>query len=709
MSNPQQNDLDIQCIFTSNIPTHCFPYISSSELGSSSVTYYTLLVSLGVLRWTVKRELNQIYILDQSLKVPKHISSLLPAKSPRKRDSARAIAQCGRKLSKYLKQLAHHKSAAEANFVVFATSRMQIFQYYVVKGCSQQDLNGIYVYKEHQGSFAKYEKHDNPNFLLINKFVMNHAGWYLVDKWRACFYAKGLAKESEFPPAGTWRGVTKGQSSEYIEVVCNLPKKVEIESALRRKMYFLHKRNISRVQCRLLSAGGSAMSPLSPWRSPSSPSVVEAEYVENVRRYISSPIKTAYTKNVDSEALSTRNFTQMPVTRMFQNAPLTPEPDDEICSILNLERDRNSELCLEDREPARFTQGRKVNTPIWLTSSMPAIDGRRHRPSHTVDPEAIPTERDRKHTGKAPFKFSPLKIKIPSRPDLPPALTASDSEDSMDSDRESSLEMLTSRRSRSSESGSMEMLMLTPRKVSRVVSSNSNQLRTVEARKQNDESDTASVRWFSYAVNETDDSLLSPSSKTETYSTRELHHNNSESYKSPYERRSGEIENECGEATVTADSHIWNPSGRRDSGSTARSSTRSLRSNSISKTPIVREKTSPTTSDPDHVFSLQEARSSREEKEELSRSYSRSSTGTFAHTLNSPSVIHIARLSTVVRSPASIITPTSVEDTFEEQSTGSSSMSYYQQKINSKSVTTEVAPLGRRKNRGSRAPRRTLL
>lgn len=656
----------------------------------------------------MKRELNQIYILDQSLQVPKNISSLLPAKSPRKRDSARAIANCGRKLSKYLKQLAHHKSAADANFVVFATSRMEVFPFYVVKGCSREEINGIYVYKEHQGSFTKYEKFDNRNFLLINKFWLDHAGWYLVDKWRTCFYAKGLAKESVFPPAGRWRGVEKRQLSDYIEVVSNLPTKVEIENALRRKMHILHKSSISRVQCRILSAGGSAMSPLSPWRSSSSPSLLEADYVENVRRYISSPIKTVYTKNVDSEALTARKYDQLPVTRLFQNAPLTPEADDEICSILNRERGSKSErICLKDREVERSMKGRKANTPIWLTSSMPTSGGRRHRASKPVDPESItPTERDRKQSGKAPFKFSPLKIKIPSRPDLPPAVVASDTEDTMDSDRESSLEMLTPRRriSRSSESGSMEML--TPRRVSRAAGKNSKQTRNDETRKHSDESDSVSVRWFSYAVHETDDSLFSPSSKTETCSTRELRHTTPESYKSPYECRTGDMENEGGEDTLTAESHIWNPSRRRGSSSTARSSTRSF---SISKTPIVREKTSPTTSDPDHIFSLKETRSSREEKEELSRSYSRSSTRTLAHNLHSPSLIPIARLSAAVRSPAPLRTPSSVEDTYEEQSTGSSTRSYYQQKINSRKITAEMIRTSRRTQRGSRVPRSMVI
>merc|ERR1719184_400658 len=242
--------------------------------------------------------------------------------------------------------------------------------------------------------------------------------------------------------------------------------------------------------------------------------------------------------------------------------------------------------------------------------------------------------------------------------------------------------------------------MLTPRRVNRAAGKNSKQTRIEKTRKHSDDSD--SVRWFSYAVHETDDSLFSPSSKTETYSTRELRHTNCENYKSLY----GDMENESGEDTLTADNHIWNPSGRRGSGSTGHSSTRSF---SICKTPIVREKTSPTTSDPDHILSLKETRSSREEKEELSRSYSRSSTRRIAPNLHSPSLIPIARLSAMVRSPASIRTPSSLEYAYEEQSTGSSTRSYYQQKINSRKVTSEITRMSRRTQRGSRVSRSMVI
>jgi len=392
----------------------------------------------------------------------------------------------------------------------------------------------------------------------------------------------------------------------------------------------------------------------------------------------------------------------MPVTRLFQNAPLTPEVEVEICSILNREQGCEFErICLKDRELERSRKGSKVNTPMWLTSSMPASAGRRHRESQTVEPQSItPTERDRKQSRKVPFKFSPLKIKIPSRPDLPSPIANSDTEYTMDSDRESSLEMLKPRRSRSSESDSMEML--SQKRVIRPARKTSKQTGNAETLKNSDESDSVSVGWFSYAVHETDDSLFSPSSKTETYSTRELRHTNCENYKSLY----GDMENESGEDTLTADNHIWNPSGRRGSGSTGHSSTRSF---SICKTPIVREKTSPTTSDPDHILSLKETRSSREEKEELSRSYSRSSTRRIAPNLHSPSLIPIARLSAVVRSPASIRTPSSLEYAYEEQSTGSSTRSYYQQKINSRKVTSEMTRMSRRTQRGSRVPRSMVI
>jgi hypothetical protein len=180
MSNSQQPDLNIRCIFSCEVSRRCFSFGDLSHRGGSSITYYTLLISLGILRWSVKRELNQLNILNQTLKVPNHISRLLPAKSLVKQNSARVISTSGQKLSMYLKQLAHHPCAVDANFVIFATSRMKIYQFYVVKGCSREDLSGIYVYKEHQGKFAKYEKFDNPRCVLINKSWLKHAGWYLV-------------------------------------------------------------------------------------------------------------------------------------------------------------------------------------------------------------------------------------------------------------------------------------------------------------------------------------------------------------------------------------------------------------------------------------------------------------------------------------------------------------------------------------------------
>ena len=172
MKTPNQNTLSIQCILSSEIPNQ---NVANSNLVDNSVTYYTLLFSLGILRWTVERDLNQIYILDQSLKPPLHISAFIPMQ-PAEKKSARSIAAERRQWSTYLNEVVHNACAADANFVVFATSFMKVFQYFILEGSTRKDLNGIYIYCKHQGEYAKYEKQDNHECALVNQYWLNHTG-----------------------------------------------------------------------------------------------------------------------------------------------------------------------------------------------------------------------------------------------------------------------------------------------------------------------------------------------------------------------------------------------------------------------------------------------------------------------------------------------------------------------------------------------------
>lgn len=79
---------------------------------------------------------------------------------------------------------------------------MQILQRFIVKGCSRVHLNGVYVYKEHEEGFSKYAKLNDPTCVLTNKILIHQAEWYLIDGKHAVFYARGLDKDSEFPPVG---------------------------------------------------------------------------------------------------------------------------------------------------------------------------------------------------------------------------------------------------------------------------------------------------------------------------------------------------------------------------------------------------------------------------------------------------------------------------------------------------------------------------
>lgn len=191
-----------------------------------------------------------------------------------------------------------------------------------------------------------------------------------------------------------------------------------------------------------------------------------------------------------------------------------------------------------------------------------------------------------------PKSRMPLKIKLPSRLDLPPPVV-NDSEGTLDSDCE----------------GSMEMLK--PTKFNK-----NNSTDSIIFRRQSDES--LSVRWFSYSVVETDDG----SSMTRSYS-REMEYTSTDGY-----YRSSISEGISGGSPMTAESHVWNPSRASYSGS--------VYSTTNPKTPILRARTSPATKSPSHVVSLKHM--AIREKDE---SPSKSSIEVLRNAMGSPSLIRL--------------------------------------------------------------------
>merc|ERR1719233_431655 len=200
----------------------------------------------------ITRKIAQIYNLNDSLKVPAWISSRLPAKALED-GSPGKISIRKQNLSRYFKLLIEHPCAADPKFLVFVTFEIQVLHYFFVTDCSSRvHLNGVYVYKEHEGKYTTYEKQDNPKCVLTTKFWMNKVGWYLIDDQEVVFAAR-TDRDWEYPPAGIWEGTDPSQSWGCIHVAESLPTKVEIENLLRRKLYLLHKNNAINLDCKKLS------------------------------------------------------------------------------------------------------------------------------------------------------------------------------------------------------------------------------------------------------------------------------------------------------------------------------------------------------------------------------------------------------------------------------------------------------------------------
>jgi len=503
----KEEELKIQCVLARNIPKFCAGTSSSRKW----VTYYTLLLSLGKFRWMITRKIAQIYNLNDSLKVPAWISSHLPAKALED-GSPGKISIRKQNLSTYFKLLIKHPCAADPKFLVFITFEIQVLQYFFVTDCSSRvHLNGVYVYKEHEGKYTTYEKQDNPKCVLTTKFWMNNVGWYLIDDQEVVFKAARTDRDSEYPPAGIWEGTDPSQSWGCIQVIESLPTKVEIENLLRRKLYHLHKNNVINLDCKKLSPESET-----GHNDPCLDSVIPSDVLA---------------LNVDTMEVVQVLSTQLTISDILQQQRRWVQYDD-LFSGGQAVSERESSLCL--------------NTPVLPNDHFANPSEPTSNEGKTMNGNKSPKQNLRESLRK-------LNIKLPQT--YIPQSVSTESEYSR-SELESSVELLRSRRP--------------------------------AGEKCTHSDGSLSVKWFSYHVNETDDSQ----SITDSYSRDNTNSDNIRTQKSE-------------ESSKDFSLHIWNP---RSTPKVPPSFTKN------SKTPILRTVSSLPTYHPDHILCLSNTRIQTGEK-----------------------------------------------------------------------------------------------
>jgi len=545
MKIPNDNELNIQCILATETPKIPSGYSGSGQR-DNTVVLYKLLISLGLLRWIVTRELKDIDELNKSLQVSRNIACFLPSTLER-RHSARGVAM--ELITKYFSKLVKHSCSADGEFFLFATDSMTILQYFIVKGSPRVNMDGVYVFKEWQegqGAFSRYEKQDNPKYAIINMIWEGETGWYLVDEWQVYFYAMGLDKFSEFPPEGVWRAVDPGKLwSERIEVRSGVPTKVDIEKSLRRKLRVFYRHNTSKTKSGRLSLRLGRATAVKHRRHSSLPANVENVYADMLHASV-----TSCNESIPKLAHARKSYPSSPVEKVHHDQ----------------RQEWGDEIFLIEKAPTS-EQTKTVHPPLWLTTPLPPNlkmeqqeNGLKHETNHW-------SLKDELKTVKTPLKFNISKIKIPKgRPLL------AESEASLDSDNENSIEMLS------------------PRKYGRNFSEG-NRSNDSNRRSFLSSDESRSSKWLSYQVHTTDDSASSPSIN--------------QSWSCELLGASADIPVN-GSSIGTCDSHIWNPKRIPVSPSTWTISN--------PRTPIIyREKLSPAAFTPDQVVWLKNMTEQKEE------------------------------------------------------------------------------------------------
>jgi len=546
MKTPNETELNIQCVLATETPNILSGHGGSGQR-DNTVILYKLLISLGLLRWIVTRELKDIDELNKTLQVSRNIACFLPSKLER-RHSARGVAM--RLITKYFSKLVKHSCSADGEFFVFATDSMTILQYFIVKGSPRVNMDGVYVFKEWQGAFSRYEKQDNPRYAIINMVWEGETGWYLVDEWQVHFYAMGLDKFSEFPPEGVWRAVDPGKLwSEHIEVRSGVPTKVDIEKSLRRKLRVFYRHQTSKTKSGRRSLRLGKATAVRHRRYSSLPADVENVYADMLHAS-----DTSCNESIPKLAQARRSVPASPVEKVLHD------------QMQELEE----EIFLIEKAPVS-EQKKTVHPPLWLTTPLPPnlkMKQQENGARHETNNRSL---KDELKTVNTPLKFNISKIKIPKgRPLL------AESEASLDSDNENSIEMLS------------------PRKYGRNFSEG-NRSNDSHRRSFLSSDESRSAKWLSYQVHTTDDCASSPSVK---------------SWSCELLTASADIPVN-GSSIGTCDSHIWIPKRIQASPSTWTISN--------PRTPIYREVLSPYAPTPDQVVCL---KNMTEQKEEVPLTFS---------------------------------------------------------------------------------------
>jgi len=416
MNIPSKTELNIQCILATEVPKIPSGYVGTGQRGNT-VILYKLLLSLGLLRWIVTRELKDIYELNESLQVPGNIALFLPSNLERRHSS---IADAMRLITTYFSKLNSHPCSADVEFIVFATNRMTILQYFIVEGSPQGNVDGVYVFKKQQGGFSSYEKQDNPNYAIINMIWEGKTGWYLVDEWQVYFYAVGLDQFSEFPPEGVWRALDPGKWwSEHIEVRSGVPTKVDIQKSLRRNLCYSNRPNTSKTKSRRLSLRLRKATTTKHRRHRSLPANVENMKAEMLQAGVKS-----YNGDKQQHAWARKSVRSSPVDQ-----------------TLRVQRQEwPEEIFLLEQAPLP-KQKKTANPPSWLTTPLPT-DLKKVHPENGLNHETSHhSQKDWLRTMKKPLKCNNLKIRIPAWRPL-----SAGTEVRLESDSENSTEMLSPRK-----------------------------------------------------------------------------------------------------------------------------------------------------------------------------------------------------------------------------------------------------------------------